>query len=162
MGLKIDVSYNPPVMENPGLGRIISRVCNECALVYDEELCAGVILTGDSEIRDTNREFRNIDEKTDVLSFPLIEGFDGRISYSAPDRDMDTGCILLGDIMISMDTAESQALDYGHSLEREVAFLACHGMLHLLGFDHDTPDRESVMRNRQREILGSLGYSREE
>ena len=102
-----------------------------------------VLLVDDEKIRQLNRDFREIDRKTDVLSFP--SGEDG----------------LLGDIAISLQTAEEQRKEYGHSLAREVGFLTVHSVLHLLGYDHMTPEEEAVMSARQEEILRGLCLTRD-
>lgn len=102
-----------------------------------------VLLVDDEKIRQLNRDFRDIDRKTDVLSFPSgEEGF-------------------LGDMAISLQTAEEQRQAYGHSLAREVGFLTAHSVLHLLGYDHMTPEEEKEMFSRQEEILQGLGLTRD-
>ena len=107
-----------------------------------------VTICDDQEIRTINKEHRGIDRATDVLSFPFLD-------FDTPDT-----LTLLGDIIISRDTAYRQAEEYGHSPKREFCFLAAHSALHLLGYDHETePDRE-VMERRQREILDELGIKR--
>ncbi len=107
-----------------------------------------VTICDDQEIRAINKEHRGIDRTTDVLSFPFLD-------FDTPDT-----LTLLGDIIISRDTAYRQAEEYGHSPKREFCFLAAHSALHLLGYDHETePDRE-VMERRQREILDELGIKR--
>lgn len=160
MGLKVDVATDARVDPGQGYQEIINGVCSECALGYDDELYTGVRLTDNEKIREFNREFRNIDKATDVLSFPLLLAENGNIEYTDLDRDMDTGAVMLGDIIISIDRAREQAEDYGHSYDRELAFLTCHGMLHLLGYDHETDEEESIMLARQKEILGRLGYKK--
>lgn len=100
--------------------------------------------------------FRDKDKSTDVLSFPL--GEDG-----VYDINQETGALLLGDVVISMETAVKQAKTYGHSLEREVGFLTVHSMLHLLGYDHETSALDAAkMREKEEAILGELGISRDE
>ena len=111
-----------------------------------------VTFTDNEQIREKNREFRGIDSATDVLSFPLSDG---------EDYDTDGDAVLLGDIVISLERAQTQAEEYGHSFEREVAFLTVHSMLHLLGYDHETsPEDERDMFARQDEILISAGMTR--
>jgi len=100
------------------------------------------------EIRELNRDYRGKDAATDVLSFPVND-----VLKMGPGRP-------LGDIAICMDVARRQAREYGHSLERELAFLVAHGMLHLLGFDHENEEDEAKMRAAQDEILGQLGIHR--
>lgn len=111
--------------------------------------------TDDEGIRRLNRDFRRLDQPTDVLSFPLLEGADDEpaIVGELPDD-------LLGDIVISLERAVAQAAEYGHSLEREVGFLFVHGLLHLLGYDHDTPEGERDMREREEAALQAIGLRR--
>lgn len=111
-----------------------------------------VTFTDNEGIHALNREYRNVDRPTDVLSFPLSDG---------EDYDTDGDAVLLGDIVISLERAKTQAEEYGHSFEREVAFLTVHSMLHLLGYDHETsPEDERDMFARQDEILISAGMTR--
>lgn len=111
-----------------------------------------VTFTDNEKIHALNREYRNVDRPTDVLSFPLSDG---------EDYDTDGDAVLLGDIVISLERAQTQAEEYGHSFEREVAFLTVHSMLHLLGYDHETsPEDEREMFARQDEILISAGMTR--
>ncbi|MGN0689496.1 MAG: rRNA maturation RNase YbeY, partial [Oscillospiraceae bacterium] len=106
-------------------------------------------------IRSLNKMYRNKDRVTDVLSFPLSD--DGKY-----DINNETGMCLLGDVVISLQTAMSQAELYGHSLEREVGFLTVHSMLHLLGYDHEkSPLDETIMKEKQEFILDNLGISRD-
>ena len=109
---------------------------------------ASLTLVSDEEICALNREYRKVDCSTDVLSFPIGE----------PNYDEDS--IVLGDVVISVPTAIRQAEQYGHSLEREMAFLTVHGMLHLLGYDHMKLSDEQVMTTKQEEILRKLGIVR--
>jgi probable rRNA maturation factor len=109
-----------------------------------------VLITDAEEIQRLNAGYRNIDHVTDVLTFPAWEG---DAILCPPDG-------YLGDIAICFERAEEQAEEYGHSLERELAFLAAHGALHLLGYDHMEPDAEQKMIARQNEILNELGYTR--
>lgn len=142
----------------PGL-RLLVRKC--CAAVLSWEKFPGdaevsVSFVDNSEIRRLNKQFRSKDRATDVLSFPL--GSDG-----VYDINRETGASLLGDVVISMETAVRQAAAYGHSLEREVGFLTVHSMLHLLGYDHETSPLDAAkMREKEEAILGELGISRDE
>ena len=105
-----------------------------------------IVLTDDESVRICNRDFRSVDRPTDVLSFPADEG---DALLTAPDG-------FLGDIMISVPTAERQAEELGHSTAREISFLTVHGMLHLLGYDHIEPDDELRMLERQRAIIAKI------
>ena len=160
MGLSTEIYQDDGIRTDSGPMEIIKRVCDECTRAYSESLHAGVYLTDDSGIREKNLMYRRIDSATDVLSFPLLDSKYGRLNYTEADKDMENGSIMLGDIVISMDRVASQADDYGHSPERELAFLVCHGMLHLLGYDHMKPSDEDQMLEMQEEILVSLGYIR--
>lgn len=101
-----------------------------------------VILVDNDRIREVNNEQRSIDKPTDVLSFPIVDMYEGEIKSSDGDFDMDEGHIVLGDILISLEKAKEQSIEYGHSFERELIFLLTHGVFHLLGYDHDTEERE--------------------
>jgi len=109
-----------------------------------------VLITDAEEIQRLNASYRNIDRVTDVLTFPAWEG---DAILCPPDG-------YLGDIAICFERAKEQAAEYGHSLERELAFLSVHGALHLLGYDHMQPDDEKKMFAKQDEILNELGYHR--
>ncbi len=110
-----------------------------------------VTFTDNDGIQTLNRDFRNIDKPTDVLSFPLTD-------YSHTYLPIDEPEASLGDIVISLERAKEQAEEFGHSFEREVAFLTVHSMLHLMGYDHVNSEEEDAdMRRRQREILENMG-----
>ncbi len=119
-----------------------------------------VMLVGDRAIRSLNRAHRGMDAVTDVLSFPALPYRNGRPVISAGDIDPDTGRCFLGDLVICMPRMRRQAADYGHGEARELAFLAAHGTLHLLGLDHERPDEEADMFARQEAVLESLGLPR--
>ncbi len=122
---------------------------------YEKPIEVSVTFTDNEGIRELNRKFRNIDRPTDVLSFPL---FDYTGESEEPPVDEFVG--MLGDIVISLEQAKKQAEEFGHSFEREAAFLTVHSMLHLLGYDHEAGgDEEADMRRRQREILDRMGLS---
>lgn len=107
-------------------------------------------------IRDINREYRGKDQPTDVISFAMEELGEGETAIIGSQEPR-----MLGDIIISLDRTKEQAADYGHSFERELGFLAIHGFLHLLGYDHMTEEDEKKMFSRQEEILVSLGITRD-
>lgn len=141
-----------------GLKSLLEKVCNE-SLNYEEfELDCEISLSlvTNDEIYEINKQFRNIDSPTDVLSFPQLTFEEGETA----DVN-ENGEIVLGDIIISIDRAKEQAEEYGHSLERELAFLAVHSMLHLMGYDHMEQDEEEDMFRRQKEILINAGVPRE-
>ena len=113
-----------------------------------------VMLTDEEGIRAVNREFRNVDSATDVLSFPLNELTPGAFDPEACERDLDTGAILLGDMMISLPRCEKQGEEYGHGFDREIRYLTVHSVLHLLGYDHlDEGEQKRRMREREKEIV---------
>lgn len=116
-----------------------------------------VILVENDEISRINREFRDKDSVTDVLSFPMLNMKNGEFLEQPGDLDMDDGKLFLGDIVISVPKAIEQAKEYGHSFERELAFLAVHGLLHLLGYDHIRDADEEIMIEKQKQILSRMG-----
>ncbi|MCL2108909.1 MAG: rRNA maturation RNase YbeY [Oscillospiraceae bacterium] len=125
---------------------------------YDTEV--SILLTDNAEIRTLNREFRGKDAPTDVLSFPMNELLPGqaREIFNELVKNPENGCVILGDIVINAELAEVQAREFNHSREREIAFLATHSMLHLLGYDHENDEAgEKIMRQKQTEILDSIG-----
>ena len=121
-----------------------------------------VCLTDDEGIHQTNLDMRGVDAPTDVLSFPMFDLKPGE-KPQADWADPDTDKVLLGDMMISLERAKAQAEEYGHSVEREICYLAVHSVLHLLGYDHlDEGPQKRQMRQREEAILGRLGILREE
>ena len=117
-------------------------------------------LTDNEGIHEINKEYREIDRPTDVLSFPLISyeaaGDFSKVEDEDDNFNPDTGEAMLGDIIISVPKVKEQAKEYGHSEEREYAFLIVHSMLHLFGYDHMTPEEASFMEDKQKEILNEL------
>lgn len=139
--------------------------------VLDSEGCpyeatVNVLLTDNEGIREFNREHRQIDRATDVLSFPNIE-YDNPSDFSHVEEheadcfDPDSGELILGDIILSVDKVKEQAKSYGHSELREFAFLVAHSMLHLCGYDHMEEGEAAVMEDKQRKILETLGITRD-
>ncbi|NLK17889.1 MAG: rRNA maturation RNase YbeY [Clostridiales bacterium] len=117
----------------------------------------------EDEIRQVNSASRGIDEATDVLSFPYLEGIKGkkiRLKDFPPDIDPETGDLMLGEINICLERARRQAEEYGHSFERECAYLALHGLLHLLGYDHSGCGGAAEMRAAEEEVLEGLNITR--
>ena len=145
---------------------IADKVIN-AALDYEEcpyEAEVSLTLVDNNRIHDINKEFRDIDRPTDVLSFPMVEYDDaGEFAFLEDEDDCfnpETGELMLGDITISLDKVEEQAIAYGHSFTREYAFLIAHSMLHLMGYDHMTDDDASIMEAKQRAILDNLNITR--
>ena len=135
----------------------------DAALDYVEcpyEVEVNLLLTMNDEIQEMNRDFRQIDRPTDVLSFPMIDYPNaGKFDFWEDVMEAfhpETGELMLGDIVISKEKVISQAEEYGHSIEREYAFLIAHSMLHLFGYDHMEDDQRIVMENKQKEILEQL------
>ena len=151
--------------------QVEETVRDVCEAVLASENCpyetqVNVVLTDNSGIREMNRECRGIDRETDVLSFPNVdfeqEGvFDIDEDREADYFDPDTGELMLGDILISVDKVFEQAENYGHSVRREFAFLVAHSMLHLCGYDHMEEAEAKVMERKQEEILAGLGITRD-
>lgn len=123
-----------------------------------------MVFVDNDEIHQINLNFRGVDKETDVLSFPMLElGIKNRnISMEdfANDIDPETNALMLGDIVISLEKAEEQAKEYGHSFSREIGFLTTHSILHLLGYDHMEPDDEKIMRKKEEAVLAALQLSR--
>ena len=139
-----------------GVRLLVRRCCNAVLLYEDFKEPAEVSVTfvDDERIHSLNKEYRDVDSSTDVLSFPLGEN-------GVYDKNNDTGALLLGDIVISIPTAVRQAKTYGHSLQREIGFLTVHSMLHLLGYDHVNGGmEEDRMREKEERVLTELGLKR--
>lgn len=124
-------------------------------------------ITDDDGIQELNRQFREIDRPTDVLSFPNVS-YDEPGDFSVMDGEQkndllnpDTGNIMFGDIVVNENRVRSQAEEYGHSTKREFAFLIAHSMLHLCGYDHMEEDEAAVMEKKQSDVLNSLGITRD-
>lgn len=115
-----------------------------------------ITIVDDEEIHTLNREYRNVDRPTDVLSFALDEGEEDEPELiDGPEEH------LLGDIIISAETAQRQGEEFGHGLEREIVYLAVHGLLHLLGYDHMTDEDKNIMRAKEEEALREIRLSEE-
>lgn len=153
--MKVRITYENKVTEKNEYENIIESVCKEGAHIYglDEDAELSVVLCDNTYIHELNKTYRNIDRPTDVLSFALNEGEEE--GYDGPDTK------LLGDIVISLDKTREQADEYGHSFERELAYLTVHGMLHILGYDHMTDEDKTEMRKEEEFVLHRLGFVRE-
>lgn len=139
--LKVDIIWQG-VQGDAKIKRAALKAARMAAKYEKRAGSVSLLMTGDEDIHQLNREFRQVDKPTDVLSFPSDEpGF-------------------LGDIAISVPCAVRQAEEYGHSVDREIAFLTVHAMLHLFGYDHIEPQDEEIMRSRQRDILAAAGMER--
>ena len=155
--IKVIITNDQKEIKIPtGVRMLIRRCCNAVLVNENFEGSAeiGVRFVDDEIIHELNREYRHVDRSTDVLSFPLGEN-------GVYDINHDTGAKILGDIVISMQHAVMQADLYGHSLQREIAFLTVHSMLHLLGYDHEAEGLERVrMREKEEAVLTQLGLKR--
>lgn len=122
-----------------------------------------ITLTDNEGIREINREYREIDSATDVLSFPIEEFSEGQPPEDVGmDIDPETGMLALGDMIISVERAREQAGEYGHSFDRECAYLTVHSMLHLVGYDHlDEGEQKKRMRHMEETVMTSMGLERE-
>ena len=130
------------------LKEFLINVCKDEKL---DNVIFNVIIVDNNKIHEINKEYRNIDRETDVISFALED-----------DKSFNTTEVrMLGDIYISIDRVRSQALEYGHSEKRELYFLAIHGLLHLLGYDHMKEEDEKIMFAKQEEVLNRYGIKRE-
>lgn len=155
--VRVTISNDQEHVKIPtGIRMLIRRCCNA---VLAEEGFSGsaeisVRFVDDLEIKKLNKQYRDIDSETDVLSFPMGENGVYNINPS-------TGASILGDIVISVETAVEQAKKYGHTLQREIAFLTVHSMLHLLGYDHEEGGLQlALMREKEENVLDKLGQNR--
>ncbi len=137
--------------------KAVNRVLSDCKVETDCDIA--VTFTDNEGIREINNNYRGIDSETDVLSFPMLEYEKPGAIFASPD-DFEDGKLVLGDIVISVQKAKAQAEEYGHSEEREFAFLAAHSTLHLLGYDHMKEDEEKIMFEKQEKALTAIGLTR--
>lgn len=157
--LKVVFNDNQKNVKLPAGTRMLLR--RACAAVllnegFDDSAEINITFVNDKEIHILNKKFRDIDSATDVLSFPLGEN-------GEYDEDPETGAKMLGDVVISVEHAVAQAKEYGHTLNREMAFLTVHSVLHLLGYDHVNGGLEALrMREHEEAVLSKLGVSRDE
>ena len=153
-GVKVSISNRQKAVKVPTGIRLLVRRCCSAVLTMEKFECAAevsVSFVDNEQIRQLNREFRDKDAATDVLSFPLGEN-------GVYDYNNETGAYMLGDIVISVPRAIEQAQMYGHSLRREIGFLTVHSMLHLLGYDHEAGGLARVrMREKEEQVMRELG-----
>ena len=142
--------------------RAVDTVLDLEGCPYEAEV--SLLITDDASIREINRDQRGIDAPTDVLSFPMVQYAQPGDFSGVEDMDdcfnIETGELMLGDIVLSIDRVRSQAEEYGHSIMREVAFLIVHSMLHLIGYDHIEEEDRILMEDRQRKVMDILGILR--
>lgn len=149
MNILIQNETNRTIDMADNLEKVVAEVLKTEDLSFDYEV--SITFVDKDQIHKLNKEFRDVDRPTDVLSFPLDEDFF--------IEGVDT---MLGDIVISMDVAEEQANEFGHSIEREIMYLIAHSMLHLLGYDHMDDEEKSIMRAREKEVMRNLGVFKNE
>ena len=143
----------------------VARIGTDRSDATPLKLAVSLTLAGPIVMRRINREQRQIDRLTDILSFPMLDCRDGRLKKPIQPYDLEIGpdggrTLFLGDLFLSPDRAVAQAEDYGHSLERETAFLLTHGLLHLLGYDHKNRRQEAAMQRLIEEFLASMSLTR--
>lgn len=159
MKLKVYFSNSQKAVKITPETKALLRRAIKTALDYEKfprDAEVSVSFVTNDEIHELNRDYRGVDRPTDVLSFPMLDG-----DADEGDIDIDSDSVVLGDIIISAEKAVEQAESYGHSVERELSFLAVHSTLHLLGYDHETsPEDEKDMFRRQEEILTLAGVPR--
>ena len=148
------------IEENEEYENLLNKVASKC---FEQEnidknsFYISITLTTDENIRKINNKYRNIDKSTDVLSFPMFEKNEIDELIQNQNNVVED---VLGDIIISVDRVKEQAVEYGHSFERELAYMVVHGFYHLMGYDHMNDDEKSVMRAKEENILSKLKITR--
>ena len=166
--MAIELQWDIPVPEGmEELEALLDRVAEAC---FEAEGVRGagfcVRVTDDAGIRDLNLSQRGIDSPTDVLSFPAVAYPKGKTARDCPKRvareyDPGLGCANLGDCVINLNRARQQAVEYGHSLVRELSYLTTHSAFHLMGYDHRNEEEKTLMRDMEERALRSIGITRE-
>ena len=166
--MAIELQWDIPVPEGlEDLEAFLGRVADACFKTEGIEGAGFAIrIVDDAAIRTLNRQMRNIDSATDVLSFPTVNYPAGRTARRCPKRlareyDPGMGCVNLGDCVINLGRARSQAEEYGHSLARELGYLTAHSAFHLMGYDHMNEEERSAMRDMEERALSAAGIPRE-
>ncbi len=139
---------------------LLTRCLQTAAEVEEVNGEVAITLVDNARIHELNREFRGVDRPTDVISFAMNEQGEGEMEIYLDEAEADEFPNMLGDIVISIPKAKEQAEEYGHSFERELGFLAVHGFLHLLGYDHKSEAEEKEMFGLQEAILQKIGLTR--
>lgn len=151
------------IEENEEYKKLIEKVVDTCFkeenLIYTN-LYLNVILTNPKNIRIANKEYRNIDKETDVLSFPMFQKQELEVLIERSKIEEQVVEDVLGDIIISIPRVEEQAKDYGHSFERELAYMVVHGFYHVMGYDHIKEEDKKIMRPKEEYILNKLNITR--
>ncbi len=160
---RINVNFETAAEDEP----MIKELIETCALrvleseKVDFDACIDVAIVDESEIRELNLEYRNKDAVTDVLSFPMYEFINGK-PQEPLDKEPDSGLVMLGDMVLCYARAREQAAEFGHSPARECGYLTTHSVLHLLGYDHERNDDDTMlMRRKEEDNLNFLGLTRE-
>ena len=146
--------------ENDQYEEIIKKVVEQCfkeEKIENSKLYISITLTTPKHIHEINKQYRNVDRATDVLSFPMFEK--NEIDEKIKNNDFEHEDVL-GDIVISIEKVEEQAKEYGHSFERELSYMVVHSFYHLLGYDHMTEEDKKEMREKEENVLGILGIRR--
>ncbi|CDM68629.1 Endoribonuclease YbeY [Clostridium bornimense] len=150
---------------NDLLEEVINFTIEEEKVDVDVEV--SLLYVDNEEIKNINKEFRKIDRVTDVLSFPMLSYPEGKVykdiyykDKELLERNLDNGVLILGDIVLSLERAEEQRIEFGHSFLREAAYLTVHSVLHLLGYDHINDSDKEKMRRREEEILNKFQITR--
>lgn len=147
--------------ENSEYEKTIEKVIKKCfeeEKLLDSKLYISITLTNPENIKKINKEYRNIDKETDVLSFPMFEKAEIENKIIKNDFEHED---ILGDIVISIDRVKEQAIEYGHSFERELSYMLVHGFYHLMGYDHIEEEDKKIMRPKEEHILGLLKITRD-
>lgn len=148
------------IEENEEYKDLIQKVITKCFEIenlLDKKLYINIVLTIPQNIREINKQYRNIDKETDVLSFPMFEKEEIETIIKNGNDNQD----ILGDIMISIEKVKEQAIEYNHSFERELAYMVVHGFYHLIGYDHMNDEEKETMREKEENVLNKLNINRE-
>ena len=148
--------------ENKEYENIVKRVVEQCfkeEKIENSKLYISITLTTPEHIHEINKQYRNVDRETDVLSFPMFEK--DELDEKIKNEDFEYEDVL-GDIVISIERVKGQAEEYGHSFEREFAYMIVHGFYHLMGYDHIEEEDKIIMRPKEENILNKLGIKRDE
>ncbi|MDO5101074.1 MAG: rRNA maturation RNase YbeY [Eubacteriales bacterium] len=166
--MKFEIEWEVEPLHEPNIeevaaviGAAFEQVCH-----VPDSFEANILITDHEQMQAINAETRGIDRTTDVLSFPMLEiaaGSDMQMiaQENAYLADPESGRLLLGDIVLNIDRVHEQAVEYGHSVRRELGFLLCHSLLHLIGYDHMEEAEKTEMEEWQRRIMEQAGISRE-
>ena len=148
--------------QNDEYEKTIRKVITECfkeEKLENSKLYISITLTTPENIHKINKQYRNVDKETDVLSFPMFEKEELEQKIAKNDFEHED---ILGDVVISIEKVKEQAVEYGHSFEREFAYMLVHGFYHLMGYDHIKEDDKVLMRAKEEKVLNKLGITREE